>query len=81
MKKCILLQLQKHSLTFVVIGKVPMLYCRDSLQYNIPIPNGKCNEIVWDSFFHISVGLNSLPGSCVPPAGPPMGLGPAATSV
>ena len=22
------------------------------------------NEIVWDSFFHISLGLNSPPGSC-----------------
>ena len=28
-------------------------------------PNGKCNKIGWDSFFHLSLGLNSLPGNCV----------------
>jgi hypothetical protein len=31
----------------------------------IPIPIEKCNKKWWDSFFHISLGLNSLPGSCV----------------
>ena len=29
----------------------------------IPIEN--CNRKWWDSFFHLSPGLNSLPGSCV----------------
>ena len=28
------------------------------------ISNGKCNKIGWGSFFHISLGLTSLPGSC-----------------
>ena len=30
-----------------------------------PIPIGKCNKKWWDSFLHISLGQNSLPGSCV----------------
>ena len=30
-----------------------------------PIPIGKCNKKWWDSFLHLSLGLNSLPGSCV----------------
>ena len=29
-----------------------------------PIPIGKCNKKWWDSFSHLSLGLNSLPGSC-----------------
>ena len=31
---------------------------------SVPIPNGKCNKSDWDSFFQISLGLNTLPGSC-----------------
>ena len=30
-----------------------------------PIPIGKCNKKWWDSFLHISLGLNSLPGTLV----------------
>ena len=28
------------------------------------MPIGKCNKKWWDSFLHISLGLNSLPMSC-----------------
>ena len=30
-----------------------------------PIPNGKCNKSGWDRYFQISLGLNTLPVSCV----------------
>jgi hypothetical protein len=66
MKKMCSLVLQ----SVVVMGKVPMLY--NVLLGRLTIQ--QCNEIVWDSFFHILVGLNSLQGSCVASAGPPMGL-------
>ena len=31
----------------------------------VPMPNRKCNKMCWHDFFHITLGLNSLPGSCV----------------
>ena len=34
-----------------------------SFTYQVPIE--KCNKKWWDSFLHISLGLNSLPESCV----------------
>ena len=50
-KKCFQ-ELRKHTLIFcvVVIGLIQI---------------GKWNKKWWDSFLHISVGLNSLPGSWV----------------
>ena len=42
------------------IHKHLLIFCK-----YVPIPNRKCNKSGWDSYFQISLGLNTLPVSCV----------------
>ena len=65
MKKCVIGAKETHPDILRGGHRNPYLVYDRNLVSVSAIPNGKCNKKWRDSFLQISLGLNSLPGSCV----------------